>query len=660
MAFIKLQTGFLEQSKEDLKEVPTYLDRPALLVYAGSFESMDGPVEVKDEHIENLAAQHNSLLSSVKRKLMGDVPLKNYPPIQLDHSTSAKDTVGRLIGELTTGEYELESGKKVKALYGNVRILGKENVEKVLDGRWTHLSIGADLESGKVQELTITPFPAAADASLLKRLKEQYRGTESYQGVKYDIYLDPAKGYMAQASEADLDEMYFDSYREAAQYAQKEIKTQISNKRTKPRWFDDETNMSKLAKTEKYNGQSIKIEEGPGICWYIEIKGIKRGPFQKEEDAIAAGKQIVDSGVLDKIPNATNNYIHTKGGSMFERLKLFLMGTKRFTEEKAHEEMAKMDDVEKEKLAAEVEKHEKMKKHVMKHKHMEEKEAEKHLAEMPDEEKHKLAAEVDEHEKLEADDKEKEKLAEEDHKEENKKLTAKLGELARLASEFKKTSDGTKLQIKKSEIGVRFSKLKSQAKITPAELKKIDISRLAKESEATVSAVLKSYEDREPVILPGMIGSKNAIDASKVAKQVRMSKLEMETRKNMSLLKNTVKMEGDKKEHVSEELAESQPEHVLNKTMPNEEIHEMAHKLAEVHHDNALRALEDGRHEEVKEHLKKLMTHYRKHLGKYMKHMGEEPDAHMELEMSALADSVRKMQLDFDKVMRLTSTIAGE
>lgn len=164
----RLQSGFLMHGSEAAGETnPAFLERDVLLVYAGSFESMDGAVEVTEDHINLLATNHNSLLSKVKRLATGDVPLKDCPPLQLDHSASAKDTVGRLIGETRAEKVEID-GKETLGLKGRVRILGRENVERVNDGRWTHLSIGADLDEGKINELTITPFPAAAHASMLR------------------------------------------------------------------------------------------------------------------------------------------------------------------------------------------------------------------------------------------------------------------------------------------------------------------------------------------------------------------------------------------------------------------------------------------------------------------------------------------------------------
>jgi len=164
----RLQTGSFNEDTGKLGDDGSSVEKKAMLVYCGKFESLDGAVEITDEDIDKLAGNHNSFLSKLAALGTGGVPAKFSPPIQLDHSTSAKDTVGRLVGNLEIGEHTLEDGTRVKALMGTVKILGKENVERVNDGRWTHLSIGADLQNHKISELTITPFPAAADASLLK------------------------------------------------------------------------------------------------------------------------------------------------------------------------------------------------------------------------------------------------------------------------------------------------------------------------------------------------------------------------------------------------------------------------------------------------------------------------------------------------------------
>ena len=97
MKRIQLFSGELDDKIVSSKEDSSQLEKKVMLVYTGKFNSLDGEVEIKDEDIEKLASNHNGMLASLKRLAVGDVPVKHYPPLQLDHSTSAKDTVGRLI-----------------------------------------------------------------------------------------------------------------------------------------------------------------------------------------------------------------------------------------------------------------------------------------------------------------------------------------------------------------------------------------------------------------------------------------------------------------------------------------------------------------------------------------------------------------------------------
>jgi hypothetical protein len=78
-------------------------------------------------------------------------------------------------------------------------------------------------------------------------------------------------------------------------------------------------------------------------------------------------------------------------------------------------------------------------------------------------------------------------------------------------------------------------------KITPAEMKKIDLARLAGATDATVEAVLDSYKARQPVIHTGIFGSIKAESAAQLAARVKgkeIAKLEAESRARFSSLKN--------------------------------------------------------------------------------------------------------------------------
>lgn len=425
---IQLSVGSLSEAAETNEtDSDTQLDRKAMLVYAGEFESMDGPVAVTDEHIDQLAANHNSLLSKVSRLVTGDLPAKYCPPVQLDHSTSATMTVGRLVGPLEVGEYEDEDGSRKKALYGKLRILGRENVEKVKDGRWTHLSIGADLESGKVNELTITPFPAAKNAAMLS-------GSKKTTG---------------------------------------------------------ETTMTKLAdwKVVKTKGPwSLKI--GVSDDGRYAYKIMKNNRDVRYSEFIFKSKEQVMAQAERKFESAQVHDSDLSQGETMDR--------------------------------------EKLKKHLMDTTKCSAEEAEEKLGAMTDEEMTKMASDVDEHEK---------QLAAEESDKKAVEMAAKKADAIKLMKAIKADQSKVALKARTSKISARLMALRAEAKITPAEIKKIDLVKLAGQNDATVDAVLSSYAEREPVIPVGMYGSKNAEELAKIAKLSEKRALERETLSNMTFTK---------------------------------------------------------------------------------------------------------------------------
>lgn len=341
-------------------------DKRARLVYAGVFQSIDGEVEITPVHLEVLVKNHNEKIE----KLGEQIKMSDYPPIQLDHSTSAKDTVGRLVGKIELGMFE-----KVPALYGHVRMLGQENWEKVNDGRWTHLSIGADLEKGEIHELTITPFPAAKNACFLTQQK-------------------PASKTIMQ-----------------------------------------------------------------GVNMPQKLEDLKAKHLQEMEDLKA--KHLTE----------------TEGKELDEELK------------KKH--LAECEDLKA-----------------------------KHLAEC--EECTKKLAEIE----IEIED-EKESKKEIDDEKPMKKLS--LSHLSALQENAK----NLQLRLRVAQIKSRFTKLKAQAKITPAEMSKLDFARLAKTTPETLKLLLETFEAREPVILTGQYGTIKATNAAEIAKEVKLANLEAETRARM-------------------------------------------------------------------------------------------------------------------------------
>lgn len=571
-SIVRLNSGYIEPMTQMPAETPSVFDRKALIVYTGHFSSMDGDVEVKDEDIERLIKNHNSFLAQFQRSFGGEFPVHAMPPMQLDHSVSSGSTVGRLPGMLEPGVHMvpavldemgnmLEPAREAKAAYTIVRFLGRENVEKAMDGRYCHLSVGADFKKGKLQELSVTPFPAASDARLLseKRPVEQAEGSETYKGYK------------------------------------------------------------------------ITVRKGENSDWYYQVEGYDQqyGPCQKPEDAWEQARQCVEGLITSA---------KLKGETMFERLKAFLIRTAMLSAEDADKKMKEMPEEEKSKLA-EQEKadRDRMKKYLTGQKKMTDEDAEKHMSDMNMDKVKELSAEIDEHEKKLAAETEATERAEEVKRAEGKKnMTAKQDELTKLSTDLRAKMDSTRMAARKAHIGARLSSLKFSAKITPAEIKKIDIAKLAAATDETIAEVLKTYADREPVILTGIIGSKKGVDTSSVAKSNRLAKLEAETRANMPFTSQASKTRlatEDKKPPAVEEMSAEHPVE-LQKEM-----------------DECFSMMDGGKIGEAKEKLKGMF-------GRYAKQLASEDAGTNEVEMSALAESVKSMQTDLTQVMQLASSLA--
>lgn len=549
-------SGFLSANGETVVAPDkSWLEKPAILVYAGKFESLDGPVEITPEKMERLMKRHNERLQK-HRMAVGEenVPVGAFPPLQLDHSNKASDTVGRVIGEMYVAEHTLPSGDIVSALFTKkVRVLGRENVEKVEDGRFYNMSIGADLEEGIFSELTITPFPAAENASFLAKGDKTFIKQIDHKGYLIDVYQD-VDGFCAEAAGC--------------------IET---------------------AKTEA--------------------------------EAIAKVKKF-----LDKIK------LSTQGATMkfWEKLITRLMGAHKLSAEDAEKKAKELGSEEAAKMAKEMEdeeksasdKKEKMKKHLMDKDKMSESDADEKMSKMSDDEKKELGAKVDDEEK---------KLSAEKDEEGKKQLAARKDKLTQLSTDFRKSTETSRLSLNKSRIGVRLSALKAHGKITPAEVKKVDMDKLAASNDATIDAVLKSYEDREPVVHMGAVGSVTSEAASAVAKRLKMSKLEEETRMNMPSKRK--------------KLMEEQPNPTqASEAVPPPPVAEEQHSDLEADYQNFSKMMDtEPDKEKVKGELRKFMEKCRKMGGNMDSSSSTEAEAHL----SALAQQVKMMETQFEEAIKL-------
>lgn len=637
MAIVHLQSGIFEQGSEEAPSgAPSSLTRRALLVYEGEFESMDGVVNVGRDELTTLATNHNGHVESASRLAEGKESMKDYPPVQLDHSTSAKDTVGRLIGKLELGEYKTKDGKDVMAAYGNVKILGEENVVKVMDGRWTHLSVGVDFEKGKFSELTITPFPAAPEASLLKKDTEMSEKmvpnlikTVNYKGQKIEVYQ------TSYAFGSYLSVLINDTYMKRGPLLSPDDAIAKAKK------YIDEGNQLSSRDTEMSEKRLKQMSEE-------QVKQLLRNydlnlnnPHVKEWiKNLVEASEVVSRKQLEKM---TEEWMDTMGSKIHfsklsegdksmdkDKMKKHMMDEHKMSEKDAEEKLAKCTEEELKKLAAEVDEHEKK---------MAEKEDEdkKEMSEEKDDEKKEMSKEEEDEKKslAEKEDEEKKKM---ESDEQEKKLASARDRIVRLSSDFRKSFEVSQLAAKKGKILSRLSALKASAKITPAEIKKIDVEKLAGQGIETVDLVLKTYEDREPVIMTGALGSIKADELHKLSGEIRMSRLEAETRKNMSLLKHTVKtkmQDGQAPEEVS----------IHVDTTPH--VHQ---EMAKCYGD-VCKMMDEGKLAEAKELLKKYM-------------MKPESEGRMDMvehdkQMSALAEESIKMQNKFDELQKLAVTLVG-
>lgn len=595
MSVTRLQIGMIEpDSSEGRPQGASMIEKRALLVYTGTFLSMDGEVSVKDEDLTRLSQNHNQMLGNLKKNLSGDLPLKHYPPVQVNHSDSAWDTVGRLVGDIEVGEHVDGSGTKHMALYSRLRILGKDNVERVQDGRWTNLSIGADFNSGKITELTITPFPAAPEAAMLStRMAKSHRKRLDEVAAQNSLVPDKVK------EETLGDRKMLLAYFHAMGDAEK-LATLLSND---PMFYD--------VKTEK-EGESVYY-----VCAYVSDVSVPKAKGaelkKRRSQQMSAIKKVFDK-LLGRKPETVEEL---KARHKSEAESVYRLAEAEEKDKAPGSYAMKMEDT--------------MKRHLD--------EMDMALEGKPDDEKESLKkGYMDEMEALAKKHLESLRARMEEPKkkeDEEKKMTASRESLTRLAAEFRAKSDEVKLEAKKANLLVRLSKLKSEAKITPAEIKKVDIDRLSKESEATVEAVFKSYESREPVIIPGFVGTTKGLNISQMQRLAEKNALEMESRMNMPLKAADVKKLAEGKDQKDEE-------------------EKMAGAVSQAqyrqHLDALKKLMDEGKVEEAKMALAKLME---------SAPSDEAVGVDMQKKLSTLAEDCEKLHNKFEEVIGVAAKAVG-
>jgi len=617
MRQILLFSGSFEDKVVSKKDDLSQLEKKVMLVYTGKFNSMDGEVEIKDEDIEKLAANHNGFIANLKRLAAGDIPIKHSPPLQLDHSKSATHTVGRLVGDLEVGEHVNTEGK-FKALMGTVRVLGKENVEKVLDGRWTHVSIGADLDEHKISELTITPFPAAADASLLSRFSEALTEYEDMDIFK--IYKNFEIGLVVVGKQ-----MFWNLFKNEKHITGGKCSGE-SDGIGKGKSYVDRNNLSKFTIGErnetlsdikdcasKFKSQISSVDKNSIHITFIDQKEAK------DCATLCTKMPGVDKCTVREMPDGFSVDIYLKQG-----LSKFSKGVSEMSLSEIKEKMAMF---------------EKCKKHLMDEKKMSEEDAEKHLEEAKDEDVKKMSEEHDaKMSKLAQEDEEKKKLSTEEDEKKKTEMSAHRAKLIQLTKTGQNTNAQIKLAQRKVKLSSRLAQLKAQAKIAPSEIKKLDLEDLAKKSDEAIETALSMYEKREPLVSVGLYGTTKALSGAQLSgalKKLSMEQLELQTRLNMpSKREAAIKRLGE----VQEEM--KQMGEVGAPVPPVEDVSTDKMSEYEMAWGECKKLMDEGNSEGAKEYMmsymKKVMS------GQPVAEMSS--DENVEKQLSALAKDIEKLQ----------------
>ncbi len=104
------------------------------------------------------------------KKIVSNFPAEGIP-LQLGHSTSARDTIGyQRTAELSQDGTEI---------HGNIEILGRDNVEKTRLGLWKKLSSALALRDLIPEHLAVTPFPYLPKAMMFDNIDNNKKGSET-------------------------------------------------------------------------------------------------------------------------------------------------------------------------------------------------------------------------------------------------------------------------------------------------------------------------------------------------------------------------------------------------------------------------------------------------------------------------------------------------
>lgn len=506
------------------------MDRDIVMVYAGDFVATTGEIKVTGSKLSRLVSKHNAKLSALTAN--GAPPAwGDLPPIQVDHTQSGWDTVGRVIGPLRTGEVTLLGEEKPRAaVFTRGRFMGKDNCQRVRDGRWASVSFGGDFDEGRLDELTVTPFPAARQSHILSA---RLLSTSKLKGALMDI-----KVLLARLMKSN---------------------TQLSEK-------DAEEKLSKMSDEEKEklaecDDKTSKMgEEKP-----CEKKEMSEEDEKKEKEKLAAEED--------------------------EKKKALAA--------KGEEETKKEDD----KLAAPV-------------------------APSPDQLAAAEAAKT--------------------------RLAAARTSVAKLSREMRTSFQDSSVKMRTAVISTRLSALRANAQITPAEIKKLNVKELASKSDDILEAFFMGFENRQPVVPLGQLGTQSAETISKMTGQVRRANLLAECVANMPFTGKAVAEQLGIKPKAYTRLSDAGPG---KKPGDEKEAMGAVQNPGQEHLNSEFtrvcKMMDEGKRDEALSALRTYMEGMARDTN-----AGDEPGPQdSRAQMSALAESNKKLQNQFEELIKMVAPV---
>lgn len=142
--------------------------RSGILVHEGNHPSMDGEIFFDEERIKRLVNNHNQKILNLAKQYGGieQMPRGAYPAILPNHVD--KEPIGRLCSLLRFEKRDVPGGgANLACAVADMVFLGQDTVQKVKDGRIYHLSIGIDVTTDTLGEVSTVVIPACPGSMLL-------------------------------------------------------------------------------------------------------------------------------------------------------------------------------------------------------------------------------------------------------------------------------------------------------------------------------------------------------------------------------------------------------------------------------------------------------------------------------------------------------------